>query len=249
MSELTVSRVPVEELRPDPANARTHPPENLRAIRSSLSRFGQQRPLVVRPDGTIIAGNGTYQAARELGWTEVAVVEFAGTDEEARAFAIADNRTAELAAWNAELLAEHLEELAAVGWELEELGFDDFPLASEFGDLPNAYTRERNLPRYEVVGERPRIDELYDESKTRELRERIEAADLEPELRAYLLAAAARHTRFNYRKAAEFYPHAEREVQELMEESALIIIDLDDAIQRGFVRFTEVLAELRTAEG
>lgn len=244
---MNVRRVRVDELRHDPGNARVHSAANLAAIRSSLERFGQQRPLVVRPDGTIIAGNGTFDAALALGWTELDVVTFDGSDADARAFAIADNRTAELAAWNDELLSAQLEELVAEGFDAIELGFADWTWEPE--DSENSYTRVSDLPRYEVVGERPAVQELYDETKTRELRAQIEAEDLEPDLRAYLLAAAARHTRFDYRKAAELYPHAPPAVQRLMEDSALVIIDLDDAIQRGFVRFTEAIAELRTAEG
>lgn len=151
---MKVRRVPLADLRHDPANARQHTLDNLAAIRSSLDRFGQQRPLVVRPDGTIIAGNGTFDAAAELGWTELDVVEFDGSEEEARAFAIADNRTAELAAWNTELLNAQLAELAEGGWELAELGFDFSPPTDPFAEWEGmpAYTSEnRNAPFRTVI--------------------------------------------------------------------------------------------------
>jgi hypothetical protein len=124
---MKLRRAKIAELHDDPANPRIHSAANIAAIRASLERFGQQRPVVVRPDGTIIAGNGTVQAARELGWTALSVHDFDGTAEEARAFAIADNRTAELAAWNWELLSEQLGELGElIDWTgFSEADLDD----------------------------------------------------------------------------------------------------------------------------
>ena len=93
---LTVKRVHLDSLHLDPANARTHDERNLDAIRGSLSRFGQQKPVVVDRRGMIRAGNGTYVAAKALGWTEIDVVETDLEGLEATAFAIADNRTSDL---------------------------------------------------------------------------------------------------------------------------------------------------------
>lgn len=127
MNEVRI--VPIGELRLDDRNARKHPERNLEAIRESLSRFGQQKPVVALQDGTIIAGNGTYTAARELGWTEIAVAYTELAPDEARAFAIADNRTGELATWDDDVLRSQLDEicrmdvslLGAAGYEEEEL--------------------------------------------------------------------------------------------------------------------------------
>ena len=102
---------PLADLALDPDNARTHPEHNLRSISESLARFGQQKPIVVSSDGVVIAGNGTLAAAREMGWTEIACVETNLTGEEIRAYALADNRTAELAEWDVVQLAKELEQL------------------------------------------------------------------------------------------------------------------------------------------
>ena len=64
---MKVQTVPIGSVHPDPDNLRLHPAENLAGIRASLERFGQQKPIVVGRDGTIVAGNGTYAAAVELG--------------------------------------------------------------------------------------------------------------------------------------------------------------------------------------
>jgi hypothetical protein len=103
--------VKTKELTPDPHNARLHTPTNLEAIRSSLERFGQRKPIVITEDRTVIAGNGTLHAALALGLPTLTAVVFTGTPDEARAYAIADNRTAELARWEENALAELLSSL------------------------------------------------------------------------------------------------------------------------------------------
>lgn len=103
----------ISTLTSDPDNARARGPRALEAIVNSLSKFGQQKPIVISPSGVVIAGNGTLDAAKQLGWTKIAVHVTALTGAEQRAFAIADNRTAELAFWNDDMLIATLEELAA----------------------------------------------------------------------------------------------------------------------------------------
>jgi site-specific DNA-methyltransferase (adenine-specific) len=126
MTPLKVETVKVETLTPDPANARSHDDRNLRAIKASLDQFGQRKPLVVTHDNIVLAGNGTLEAAKELGWTEISIARTpADWDyDRARAFSLADNRTAELAAWVPDVLKEHLLELDANGWDVAELGFE-----------------------------------------------------------------------------------------------------------------------------
>lgn len=93
--------VPLDSLVMDPANARKHGEENLAAIRASLEKFGQVKPIVVaEEDRQIIAGNGTFEVATRLGWTEIAAVILPLSKIEAAQLAIADNRSAELAEWD-----------------------------------------------------------------------------------------------------------------------------------------------------
>lgn len=124
--KLSVQSVRIASLTPDPTNARKHSKRNLDAIAASLEDFGQRRPLVVTAAGVVIAGNGTLEAARSLGWTHVSITRTPDdwTYEQARAYAIADNRTAELAEWDAEVLADQLLDLDANGWSVARLGFD-----------------------------------------------------------------------------------------------------------------------------
>ena len=96
------------ELTLDPKNANQHPTRNLDSIKASLTEFGQVKPIVINPDGKVIAGNGTYLAAKELGWTDIHCVIFDTTAPKETAYGIADNRTAELAEWDDVVLADLL---------------------------------------------------------------------------------------------------------------------------------------------
>ena len=122
---------PVDALEVDPANARKHDEANLKAIRVSLHRFGQRKPIVVnRQNNQVEAGNGTLLAARALGWTHLAVVWVEDDPAAQAGFSIADNRTAELAGWDDVLLAELLDKHAADAPDL----FDDLLMAELFDD-------------------------------------------------------------------------------------------------------------------
>lgn len=126
-ARMQAEMVDIASLVPDPANARRHNPRNIEAIKSSLTRFGLQKPCVINAQGQIIAGHGLVEAAKALGWKQVAVVRTKLEGVEAAAFAIADNRTNELSEWDYESLAQSLEEigkdidLSDLGWEPHEL--------------------------------------------------------------------------------------------------------------------------------
>jgi len=116
--------VKIASLLADPANARKHDTKNIDAIKASLKQFGQRKNIVVR-DGIIIAGNGTVEAAKQLGWDDITIAvadDMSAT--EAKAFALADNRTAELAVWDDDVLGEQLQALYEDGYAIADIGFD-----------------------------------------------------------------------------------------------------------------------------
>ena len=118
--KLTTTKI--TELSLDPSNVRKHGRKNLDAIKASLRKFGQQKPIVVDAKGIVLAGNGTLTAAQELGWTEIQIVRTELAGVEATAFAIADNRTAELAEWE-DSLNDVLKSLQDEGVDLADLGY------------------------------------------------------------------------------------------------------------------------------
>jgi ParB-like chromosome segregation protein Spo0J len=137
---MNILRIPITDLHADPANARRHPQRNLDALKASLIRFGQQKPIVVDANNIVRAGNGTLAAAKALGWKEVACVRSDLAVTELSAYAVADNRTAELAEWDPDALGAALEGLDDAA--LRSLAFDDPAELSRLldrpGELPGA---------------------------------------------------------------------------------------------------------------
>jgi DNA modification methylase len=123
VDEMKSASVKIDTLHADPANLRLHPSRNLDTIKASLARFGQQKPIVVDAKGVVRAGNGTLEAAKALGWKEISVVRTNLEGSEAIAYAIADNRTAELAEWDDDRLGETLKALELEEFDLDALGF------------------------------------------------------------------------------------------------------------------------------
>jgi ParB-like chromosome segregation protein Spo0J len=153
MTDLRIETVNINSLTPDPANARKHDGKNLQAIENSLLKFGQRKPICVTPDSIVVAGNGTLEAAKNLGWTEIVIARtpVGWSWEQIRAFALADNRTAELAEWDDKVLADQLLELDANGWELEELGFENLhpPTESDWeGALDGAMSEQQEFRQW-----------------------------------------------------------------------------------------------------
>lgn len=129
----------IERLMRDPDNARKHTKRDLGVTANSLRRFGQTMPILYRPDDhQLIAGNGRHEAASNLlDWKYIAAVPFNGTRSQARAYGLADNRTAELSEWDQEKLSELIAEFGDPanleeemnGFDLEEIGFGEDDIA------------------------------------------------------------------------------------------------------------------------
>ena len=101
------------------------------------------------------------------------------------------------------------------------------------------YTDRIEAPTYQPKGVKPHVLELCDTSKTNRLIQEIERSDLPDEEKQFLKLAAQRHTVFNYERIADYYANASPEMQNLMERSALVIIDFEKAIQLGYVKLCD----------
>ncbi len=119
-------KVPIGSLNLDPKNARDHGEQNIGSIVASLDEFGQRKCIVVKKDGmTVSAGNGTVTAAKQLGWTHIAALVTDDNDVTAMAYALADNRTGELATWDYERLVRGMAQLNQGGIDLKKLGWGE----------------------------------------------------------------------------------------------------------------------------
>jgi len=141
--------IPLASLNFDPANARKHDQRNLDAIKSSLAKFGQRTPVVVQREGMVVrAGNGRLAAAKALGWDQIAAIVLDDDNATASQFAIADNRTAELAEWDNETLALLLD-----GWDKETreaVGFTDADLQEVMQELEPEQIEEDEVPEVPI---------------------------------------------------------------------------------------------------
>lgn len=145
--------VPIDSLKPDPRNARLHPERNLEALRTSLRYYGQRKPIVVRKnDSRIIAGNGLWQAAKDLGWTEIAAVFVDDDDAAATGYALMDNQSAILAEWDFDRLGELVTELKDMDFDLDLTGFsaDQLHILSASWEGPSAPTGAE--PDEDIIG-------------------------------------------------------------------------------------------------
>ena len=125
IKELQKLAIPIDSVELDPRNARQHPQPNLDAIKRSLEQYGQRKPIVVNSEtGIIEAGNGLWQAAKELGWTEIAAVKVKDNPENATGYALMDNQSALLAEWDFSVLKDLLQELDTGAFDMDLTGFD-----------------------------------------------------------------------------------------------------------------------------
>ena len=111
------------------------------------------------------------------------------------------------------------------------------------------YSKKVGAPQYLPSENKPKIEELFNDRKYTKLLYNINNANISEEEKNFLRLAASRHIVFNYSKIADYYAHSSAEVQKLMEESALVIIDINDAIANGYVKLSENIKKIMQETG
>lgn len=254
----------IADLHPAEYNPRKHlrpGDEEYERLKRSIETFGYVDPIIVNSDGTVIGGHQRLFVLQDLGYSEadVAVVDLNKQDE--KALNIALNKIS--GEWDQEKLANIFAELGAEGYDLEVTGFDKDEQSDVLDavkalndsiederELSDKYTKKIKNITYEVTGETPDISELFDRRKANELIMDIESdMTISEEEREFLKLAAMRHVVFDYRNIAEYYAAASPEMQGLMEDSALVIIDIDQAITNGYARLKGSILDMVEREG
>lgn len=159
-ADLFTMLVPLGDLSNDPKNINVHNERSITAIAASMAEFGQTKPIVALKNGVVIAGNGTLMAAKQNKWTHIAV-SFFEDEAKARAYAIADNRTSELSAWDEDELAASLEQLSESGFSMDSLGFSMDEVMEIIGKSTEAVVQ----PVEAIAGEQ-RENEYQEKSTT-----------------------------------------------------------------------------------
>lgn len=251
------SSLPLDMILEFQGNLKRLTTANRKKLISSICRLGFIAPVFVwdnQGDYSLLDGHQrikTLVHMREKGWNIPLIpIVFVEADNEPDARAKLLAITSSYGEFNIGELTDWLKEFddgvaADFRFTDEELGISfDTGSSSGSSEGENSYTNKVKAPVYTPKGDKPEIKEMIDPGKARSLIDEIKTADIEDkELKSFLLAAAQRHVVFSYDKIAEYYSHAEPEIQDLMEKSALVIIDFNKAIENGFVKLTEAMSE------
>ena len=146
-----IELIQTDSLTPYKGNARTHSRRQIRQIGKSITRFGFTNPVLIDDNGEIIAGHGRVEAAKLLGLTAVPALRLSHlSDTEKRAYVTADNRLAELAGWDKEILAIELQGLLDLNFEVELTGFDMGTIDIILNDAAAARAESADGPEDEI---------------------------------------------------------------------------------------------------
>ena len=242
----------MNEIKFDKRNYRKHDKKNKSLIKKSLEKFGAGRSIVVDAEGEIIGGNGVYEQAQKLG-LKTKIVETDGSelvvvkrtdlktdDEKRKALAVMDNSTSDTSEFDLELLTADF-----TVDELEDFGIE-LPEGEEEEQNEGKYSIKINPPIYSPKKKtKPKLSECVDLEKYNQLKKEIESnKNISEEERTLLLLASTRHICFNYENIAEYYCYCSDDTKSLMEKNALVIVDINKAIEFGFVKYTEEIINI-----
>lgn len=236
MSEII--KVPLKKVKPNPNNPRTISKSKYQQLLKSLTDFPEmldKRPIVVVTEGEnyiALGGNMRLKALTELKVKKVPVMVADDWSEEKRKeFIIKDNIG--YGDWDFEVLKNLWDDTELVEWGLD--------LPEEKKD--DLYTRKIKSPCYEPGEFKPQLSQLVDNSKTIKLLQEIDNSNLPEDEKEFLRIAASRHVVFDYGMIADYYARSSKEMQMLMENSALVIIDFKQAIEQGFVKLSMEISD------
>lgn len=146
-----ITYVPVDELKPYDYNSRKHSDSQIKQIAKSITEFGFTNPVLIDDKSTIIAGHGRVDAAKTLGLTEVPCIVMDGlTDNQKRAYVIADNKISDNSEWDYDILKFELKELEEVGVDYDLLGFDQSDFDELFPEIEEIVSDKVNTNKHSI---------------------------------------------------------------------------------------------------
>ena len=257
MNKLEIVYVAVEKIKPYANNPRINK-KAVEKVMKSIQAYGFKVPCVLDKNYLLITGHTRWEAAKRLKMKRIPCIIASDLNKaKADAFRIADNKVAEYSTWDMTKLKEELSKIQLEDIEFDDMGFDnDFSIerlglvemyegsdGDEDGTEIEKYSTKTNIPQYEIQGLNIKLSDCIDKQKYVELLKEIDNSTVSDAQKKFLKLAATRHIRFIYKNIAEYYASTNSEMQRLMEHSALVIIDIDDAIRNGYARLTkEVMA-------
>ena len=244
--------LPIANLLPTQGNLKDLTEKNYNKLKNTIDKRGFSVPVYIWEDEKgikhLLDGHQRQRVLTTEGWNEP--IPYLKIPAENLQEAMA--RLLEITSQYATITQEGIDEFVAK-YDLPEA---EIYQATSFDALVNysdneeeedneesPYTGKIEPPIYEITGESPLLDELMNTSKTNELIKKIESSINDKKIKSFLISAAQRHTIFNYEKIAEYYANSDKEIQQLMEDSALVIIDYNQAIEQGFIQMSQEIAE------
>jgi hypothetical protein len=241
---MIIEKKKIADLIPAPYNPRQSTAKQEQHLKESLEKFGLVEPIIFnKQTGYIVGGHFRVRELKKLGIKEIecVIVDLNEADEKELNIRL----NANTGGWDWDTLANDWDVVDLEAWGLEIPQFDT---VEELEASEDKYTQKIDTPVYEPKNEKPLIQELYNADKYKELVTNIENSSVTEEIKTLLKVAASRHIVFNYENIADFYAHSDKIVQQLMEDSALVIIDFNKAIELGFVNLSEEIAQQYQSE-
>lgn len=236
-------KVNIKEIVPNSENPRTISKKNFNKLVKSIKDFPQmldKRPLVVDEDMVVLGGNMRLKALQKAGVQEVTIDVAEGwTEEQKKEFIVKDN--VGFGDWDWDLLANE--------WDIEKLNEWGLEVNFTEDDVDEKYTAKIVAPTYKPSNKKPDIKDVFDKQKTMQFIEQIKKSKLSDEQKEFLMYASYRHLVFDYSKIADLYAHSDKDMQEMMEKLALIIIDFNKAVENGYVELSKKIADIYKSEG
>jgi hypothetical protein len=236
---MIIEKKKLTDLKPAPYNPRQSTAKQEKQLKASLEKFGVVEPIIFnKRTGYIVGGHFRLRELNKLGYKEIECVIVDLDDDDERELNIRLN--ANTGEWDWDSLANEWDEK-----DLKEWGLDVPTLETiQDDDEDDTYTTKVESPIYKPTRFKPEIQDLYNVDRYNELINEINSYDLPENEKLFLQLAATRHIEFNYRNIAEYYAQSDNIVQDLMENSALIIIDYNKAIELGFVKLYDTFTKL-----
>ena len=234
---MKVEKININKLKPANYNPRQITKKQFNDLRESIVRFGLVDPVIVNSDLTVIGGHQRLKVCTQLKHTEIDCVMLDLSKEEERELNIRLNKSG--GEFDTDLLANYFDVDELVDW-----GFKHIELGLNIDKIEENYTNKINTPQYKPNNEKPSVNQLINETKQKELLKKIQESKVDDETKEFLIKATQRHLVFNYSKIADFYAHSDKDTKKLMEDSALVIIDFNDAIENGYVELNNDLRKL-----
>jgi ParB-like chromosome segregation protein Spo0J len=238
----------INDLKASEYNPRQISKKQFKELCESIEGFGLVDPIIINKnperENIVVGGHQRLKACKKLGFKKIPCVEVNLDINKEMELNVRLNKSGGV--FDIDMLANTFDI-----HNLKEWGFADIELGintDKIEEVDSLYTKKIKLPVYEPKIEKPKTEELCNQEKTNKLIEKIKKSNATKEEKDFLIMSAYRHLVFSYDKIAEFYAHSNKEVQGLMEDSALIIIDFNKAIENGYIELTKSMTIIQEDE-